>query len=97
MCEAFTSLGPEWEETPFTMKPVADQAFCDGLNKVCVHNFSQSPSLTAKPGYVYCAGTHYNRASLGGTSARLQYLPGALFRPVAGGPIRGRRDFLPWR
>ncbi|MGH7941968.1 MAG: glycosyl hydrolase [Limisphaerales bacterium] len=59
MCESFTSLGPEWEQTPFTMKPVADQAFCDGLNKVCVHNFSQSPSLTAKPGYVYVAGTHY--------------------------------------
>lgn len=58
-CESFTSLGPEWEETPFTMKPVADQAFCDGLNKICVHNFSQSPSLTARPGYVYCAGTHY--------------------------------------
>ena len=59
MCESFTSLGPEWEETPFTMKPVADQAFCDGLNKICVHCFSQSPSLTAKPGYVYVAGTHY--------------------------------------
>ncbi|HEY1790244.1 MAG TPA: glycosyl hydrolase [Verrucomicrobiae bacterium] len=59
LCESFTSLGPEWEETPFTMKPVADQAFCDGLNKICVHNFSQSPSLTAKPGYVYVAGTHY--------------------------------------
>lgn len=59
LCESFTTLGPEWEETPFTMKPVADQAFCDGLNKICVHNFSQSPSLTAKPGYVYCAGTHY--------------------------------------
>ena len=41
------------------MKPVADQAFCDGLNKICVHNFSQSPSITAKPGYMYCAGTHY--------------------------------------
>lgn len=59
MCESFTSLGPEWQQTPFTMKPVADQAFCDGLNKICVHNFSQSPSLTARPGYVYVAGTHY--------------------------------------
>jgi hypothetical protein len=59
MCESFTSLGPEWEDTPFTMKPVADQAFCDGLNKICVHCFSQSPSLAAKPGYVYVAGTHY--------------------------------------
>ncbi len=41
------------------MKSVADQAFCDGLNKICFHNFSQSPSLTAKPGYIYVAGTHY--------------------------------------
>lgn len=61
MCEAFTSIGPEWQQTPFTMKPVADQAFCDGLNRICFHNFSQSPSLTAKPGYVYYAGTHYGR------------------------------------
>lgn len=60
MCEAFTSLGPEWEVAPFDMKPVADQAFCDGLDRICFHAFSQSPSLTAKPGYVYCAGTHYD-------------------------------------
>ena len=59
-CESFTSLGPEWEETPFTMKPVVDQAFCDGLNAICIHCFSQSPSPTAKPGYVYVAGTHYD-------------------------------------
>jgi len=61
MCESFTSVSPQWEETPFTMKPVADQAFCDGLNRVCVHAYSHSPSLTAKPGYVYWAGTHYDR------------------------------------
>lgn len=59
MDESFTSMGPQWEETPFTMKPVADQAFCDGVNRICFHNFSQSPSLTAKPGYVYLPGTHY--------------------------------------
>ena len=33
-CESFTSGGPQWEETPFGMKPIADQAFCDGLNRV---------------------------------------------------------------
>jgi hypothetical protein len=59
MDEAFTSMGPEWEETPFAMKPVGDRAFCDGVNRICVHNFSHSPSLTAKPGYVYMPGTHY--------------------------------------
>ena len=60
MDEAFTSIGPEWEESLFDLKPVADRAFCDGVNRICVHNFSHSPSLTAKPGYVYYAGTQYN-------------------------------------
>lgn len=60
MDEAFTSIGPEWEESLFDLKPVADRAFCDGVNGICFHNFSHSPSLTAKPGYVYFAGTHYN-------------------------------------
>ncbi len=59
MDEAFTSMGPEWEEGPFDMKPVSDRAFCDGVNRICVHNFSHSPSLTVKPGYVYMPGTHY--------------------------------------
>jgi hypothetical protein len=61
MCESFTSAGPFWEETFFSMKATADQAFCDGLNRVCFHNFSHSPSLDAKPGYVYFAGTLYGR------------------------------------
>lgn len=60
MDEAFTSMGPEWQDSPFTMKPVGDQAFCDGVNRICVHNFSHSPSLTARPGYVYAPGTHYD-------------------------------------
>ena len=58
-CEAFTSVGPHWEESPFDMKATADQAFCDGTNAIVFHNFAQSPSLTAKPGYTFWAGTHY--------------------------------------
>ncbi len=61
MCEAFTSMGPMWEETPFTMKACADQAFCDGMNRACIHNYGHSPSVDAKPGVVYCAGTQINR------------------------------------
>ncbi len=60
-CEALTSLGPHWEESFFDLKNVADQAFADGCNLDVIHVFSQSPSVTAKPGYVYFAGTHYNR------------------------------------
>ena len=61
MCEAFTSLGPMWEETPFTMKACVDQAYCDGTNRTCIHNYGHSPPLDAKPGDVYCAGTQLNR------------------------------------
>lgn len=60
-CESFTSVGPHWEDTFFGMKNTADQAFCDGCNLTVIHCFSQSPSVTARPGYVYFAGTHYTR------------------------------------
>lgn len=61
MSEAFTSVGPLWEETPFYLKSFVDRAYGDGLNRVCIHNYSHSPLLDAKPGYVYYAGTHINR------------------------------------
>ena len=60
-CEALTSLGPHWEESFFDLKNVADQAFADGCNLDVIHEYSHSPSVTAKPGYMYFAGTHYNR------------------------------------
>jgi hypothetical protein len=59
LCESFTSVGPHWEESPFSMKATGDQAFCDGLNRVAFHTASLSPSMTAKPGYTMWAGTHY--------------------------------------
>jgi hypothetical protein len=59
VCEAFTSVGPHWEESPFSMKATGDQAFCDGLNRIAFHTASLSPSMTAKPGYTMWAGTHY--------------------------------------
>ncbi len=62
-CEGFTSVGPFWEETFFEMKSTADQAFADGCNQIMVHNFSQSPSISAQPGYVYFAGTLYGRTT----------------------------------
>lgn len=60
-CEAFTSVGPHWEESFFDLKNVADQAFCDGMNLNVFHNFSQSLTVNDKPNYVYFAGTHYSR------------------------------------
>ena len=58
-CEAFTSVGPHWEESLFDLKPTGDQAFCDGTNRIVFHNFAQNASMTAKPGYTMWAGTHY--------------------------------------
>jgi len=60
-CESFTSVGPHWEDSFFEMKNTGDQGFADGCNLIVIHNYSQSPSMTAKPGYVYFAGTHYSR------------------------------------
>jgi hypothetical protein len=60
-CESFTSVGPHWEDSFFEMKNTGDQGFADGCNLIVIHNYSQSPSVTAKPGYVYFAGTHYGR------------------------------------
>ncbi|WP_213807375.1 glycosyl hydrolase [Granulicella sp. dw_53] len=62
-CESFTSVGPHWEDTFFDMKDSADQGFTEGCNLNFIHNFSQSPSVTARPGYVYFAGTHYERGT----------------------------------
>ena len=59
--ESFTSVGPNWEQTPFNMKSTADQAFCDGLNWICFHTFTHRPSLTEVPGWTHSAGTHFDR------------------------------------
>ncbi len=60
LAESFTTINTYWIESPATMKPAADRAFCDGLNRVCYHGMMLSPSLTAKPGTIRNVGTHYN-------------------------------------
>jgi hypothetical protein len=58
--EAFTSIGPHWEEDPWAMKPVCDQAFIEGANLFYLHTFTHSPPVAGKPGWEYFAGTHFN-------------------------------------
>jgi len=60
LSESFTTVNTYWIESPATMKPAADRAFCDGLNRICYHGMMLSPSLTAKPGMIRDVGTHYN-------------------------------------
>ena len=61
--ESFTSVGPNWEVSPFMMKAAADQAFCDGLNWICFHTFTHRPSVTNVPGLTHSAGTHFDRTN----------------------------------
>lgn len=60
MAESFTSIGPQWEESPRDLKPVFDQAACEGLNLVMLHTFDCSPESMGHPGQAYFAGTHIN-------------------------------------
>lgn len=57
--EAFTSF-QHWQEGPFDMKPFADRAFCEGMNRVVFHGFSHNIRGSGHPGFVYHAGTHFN-------------------------------------
>ena len=59
--EAFTSIGPQWEETLWdNLKPTFDKAVCEGLNLVVWHTFTSSPPEMGQPGQEYFAGSHFN-------------------------------------
>ncbi|QDV72505.1 glycosyl hydrolase [Botrimarina mediterranea] len=60
LAEAFTSIGPQWEESPAVLKPVFDRVACEGLNLVMLHTFAASPEEAGLPGQAYFAGTHVN-------------------------------------
>jgi hypothetical protein len=50
-----------WSAYPAALKPLADNAFCDGVNQLVWHTFTASPAKSGKPGIEYFAGTHINR------------------------------------
>ena len=57
--ESFTSWR-HWQDGPFELKAIADQALCGGTNHFTFHTSAHNPSATEKPGWVYHAGTHIN-------------------------------------
>lgn len=57
--EAWTSF-EHWRESPATLKPTLDRAFCEGFNHITSFS-SATRSGEGFPGTVYCAGTHFNR------------------------------------
>jgi len=59
-CEAFTGGQDAWSVPPFRMKPVGDQAFCDGLTRPCIHGCTMTFWPDGKPGLSYW-GVEFNR------------------------------------
>jgi hypothetical protein len=48
-------------ESPGLLKPVGDEAFLNGLNRMVFHQYTHQPSSEMKPGWQYGAGTHFDR------------------------------------
>jgi hypothetical protein len=59
--EAYTTMGPNWEEDPFAMKDIGDRAFCAGLTRNVLCFYVHQPDVNAFPGYQWeAAGTHFD-------------------------------------
>ncbi|HPP25135.1 MAG TPA: glycosyl hydrolase [Phycisphaerae bacterium] len=60
--EAWTSMGPNWEEDLFDLKDLGDEAFCAGLTRNVLCFYVHQADLKARPGYQWeAAGTHFDR------------------------------------
>ncbi len=57
--EAFTGTHL-WNEGPGDLKPTADRAFCEGLNRINFHTWPHTPEEAGTPGWVYAFGTLVN-------------------------------------
>jgi hypothetical protein len=60
--EAFTEQehdATHWTLGPSDLKPYANDAFCEGINRLMLHSATCQPPSDGKPGYEYCAGTHF--------------------------------------
>jgi hypothetical protein len=62
MAEAFTMMDGDathWALGPGELKPYANDAFCEGINRFMLHQATCQPPSDGKPGYEFCAGQHF--------------------------------------
>jgi hypothetical protein len=62
--ESFTAsdTAGKWLHHPFTLKPLGDEAFCEGVNRFVFHRFAMQPWLDRAPGMTMGPwGVHYER------------------------------------
>ena len=60
--EAFTQMEGDrthWSFGPSELKPYANDAFCEGINRIMLHQATCQPPEDGQPGYEYCAGQHF--------------------------------------
>jgi hypothetical protein len=57
--EAFTQYR-HWCDSPGSLKPALDRAFCEGINRIVIHSTTSTRPEDGLPGYEYGAGTHFN-------------------------------------
>ena len=77
--ESFTAnpADAKWQNHPFSLKPLGDSAFCEGVNRFVFHRYALQPWLDRKPGMTMGPwGTHYERTETwwDQTSAWHEYL-----------------------
>ena len=62
MAESFTQQEQDrthWSLGPSDLKPYANDAFCEGINRIMLHQATCQPPSDGKPGYEFCAGQHF--------------------------------------
>lgn len=97
--EAFTGTpgDSQWTETPAWLKPIGDAAFCDGVNRLCVHRFTHQPFADRfKPGVSMGQwGTHLDRTQTWWepSKAWVQYLTRCQALLQWGAFVRAENDF----
>ena len=60
--EAFTQMEQDrthWSLGPYDLKPYANDAFCEGINRFMLHQSTCQLPEDGKPGYEFCAGQHF--------------------------------------
>lgn len=60
--EAFTQMEQDrthWSLGPYDLKPYANDAFCEGINRFMLHQATCQPPEDGKPGFEFCAGQHF--------------------------------------
>ncbi len=62
MAESFTQQEQDvthWSLGPSDLKPYVNDAFCEGINRIMLHQATCQPPSDGKPGFEFCAGQHW--------------------------------------